>query len=437
MAIIVPNNDQDCGWTTALPPRTPTPALSGDWTTDWVVVGAGYTGLSAARKLAELLPEQRITLVDAQIAGEGASARNSGYLVDSTLNDGHLSDTGLAAYQQKYALNSRAVAIVEDLVKHHGMDVDWDPSGKFHAARGGQYLEKLERFSDTLAQLDIKHQMLNASELQARLGTGYYQHGIHTDGGVMLQPAKLARALLDILPESVSLFENTPVLSWTESGQGYSLKTPQGTITARGILFAVNGFMPALGLKQQRVFPLTLTASLTRPLSDVEYAAIGNPKPWGLLSAQAMGATVRLTEDRRIMIRNTAEVWRPLNMALTPLAQRQALHVTGLQRRFPSLPADMIANTWSGITCISANNANVFEQISGQVFAAGCYNGGGIGLAVMYGESIALKAAGGTSTDIDMIEQRPKPKWLPPSPFLQWGIKFKLAGDRRQAVDER
>ena len=64
MAIIVPNNDQDCGWTTALPPRTPSPALSGDLTTDWVVVGAGYTGLSAARKLAELLPEQRITLVD-------------------------------------------------------------------------------------------------------------------------------------------------------------------------------------------------------------------------------------------------------------------------------------------------------------------------------------------------------------------------------------
>ena len=437
MARITPSNDNDCGWTTTLPPRTPTPHLKGQWDTDWVIVGAGYTGLSAAKKLAELLPQQRITLVDAQAAGEGASARNSGYLVDSTLNDGHLSDTGLAAYQQKYALNNRAVSIVESLVNTHSMDVDWDASGKFHAAHGDKYLEKLQQFSNTLTQLDIKHQLLNATDLKTRLGTDYYRHAVHTDGGVMLQPAKLARGLIGLLPESVSLFENTPIQSWHATGDGYVLTTPDGIIKTRGIIFAVNGFMPSLGLKRQRVFPLTLTASLTRPLTDEEYDAIGSPKPWGLLSAQAMGATVRLTEDRRIMIRNTAEVWQPINMADAALQQRKLLHIEGLKKRFPAVTPDAIAHTWSGITCISANNANIFEQVDKQVFAAGCYNGGGIGLAVMYGECIAMKAAGGTSADITMIEQRPKPNLLPPSPFLQWGVKIKLARDRQQASAER
>ena len=87
-----------------------------------------------------------------------------------------------------------------------------------------------------------------------------------------------------------------------------------GQVKAPQLLMAVNGFMASAGLKRNRAFPLTLTASMTRSLNDDEYASIGSSKAWGLLSAQAMGATVRLTEDRRIMVRNTAEVWPAMNM---------------------------------------------------------------------------------------------------------------------------
>ena len=58
---------------------------------DWLIIGAGYTGLSAARKLSQIYSNQKIILVDAQLAGEGASSRNSGYLVETTLNDGFTS----------------------------------------------------------------------------------------------------------------------------------------------------------------------------------------------------------------------------------------------------------------------------------------------------------------------------------------------------------
>ena len=80
-------NDKTCAWINDLESRKSYNVLSKDLESEWLVVGAGYTGLSAARKLAELHPNQKIIIVDAQLAGEGASGRNSGYLVDTTLND--------------------------------------------------------------------------------------------------------------------------------------------------------------------------------------------------------------------------------------------------------------------------------------------------------------------------------------------------------------
>ena len=79
-----PTNDKKCFWINNLTPRSNIKSLKNNITCDWLIVGAGYTGLSAARKLAHLYPNKKIVLVDAQLAGEGASAE-FGYLVDTTL----------------------------------------------------------------------------------------------------------------------------------------------------------------------------------------------------------------------------------------------------------------------------------------------------------------------------------------------------------------
>ena len=81
-------NDNGCSWINDLDPRSNIKVLEKNEESEWLIIGAGYTGLSAARKLAQLHPNQKIILIDAQLAGEGASGRNSGYLVDTTLNDG-------------------------------------------------------------------------------------------------------------------------------------------------------------------------------------------------------------------------------------------------------------------------------------------------------------------------------------------------------------
>ena len=94
-------NDNQCSWVNDLSPRLNIQLLSSDLKCEWVIIGAGYTGLSAARKLGQLYPNQKILLVDAQLAGEGASSRNSGYLVDTTLNDGFTSNKELENYKKK------------------------------------------------------------------------------------------------------------------------------------------------------------------------------------------------------------------------------------------------------------------------------------------------------------------------------------------------
>ena len=94
-------NDNTCSWINDLTPRSNIQSVTSNLDCEWLVIGAGYTGLSAARKLAQLHPEKKIILIDAQLAGEGASSRNSGYLVDSTLNDGFTSNKELDNYKKK------------------------------------------------------------------------------------------------------------------------------------------------------------------------------------------------------------------------------------------------------------------------------------------------------------------------------------------------
>ena len=94
-------NDNGCGWLNQLAKRTNFKSLNKNLICDYLIVGAGYTGLSSARKLSEIDNKKKIIVVDAQLAGEGGSARNSGFLVDTTLNDGFTSNREIENYKKK------------------------------------------------------------------------------------------------------------------------------------------------------------------------------------------------------------------------------------------------------------------------------------------------------------------------------------------------
>ena len=75
-------------------------------------------------------------------------------------------------------------------------------------------MRKKLNFSKLLSELELKHKILEGEELHQRLGSSYYCMGLWTEGGILLQPAKLARGMVENLPEQVELYENTPVLNW-------------------------------------------------------------------------------------------------------------------------------------------------------------------------------------------------------------------------------
>ena len=429
-------NDKTCAWIHDLDNRSNIKNLKENKFCDWLIVGAGYTGLSAARKLSELHPNQKIILVDAQLAGEGASGRNSGYLVDTTLNDGFTSNKELLSYKKKTDIYKLGIDAVKKFIEKYQVDCDWNESGKYFATSKNVDEKILINFSITLKKLGFKYNLLNREDLKKRLGTSFYNVALYTYGGILLHPGKLVRAMIDTLPNNVDLFENSPLLDWKKNNDTIYCKFENNIITTKKIIFCTNGFLKSLGIKDHYNFPLTLTASMTRRLSDNEFQSIGEPKEWGVLPVRPMGATIRMTKDKRILIRNTAEVHNPFIMKEDEVKNRSVNQQYGIKKRFPSLPENIIESSWSGIVSRTRNGSQVFEKLNENIFVAGCYNGSGIGVGTLFGEQIALKASNEYTDEINIIEKRNKPTWLPPQPFLNIGVKSRLIYERFRARSE-
>ena len=429
-------NDISCSWINDLSPKSYTQVLSSDLNCEWLIVGAGYTGLSAARKLGQLYSNQKIILVDAQLAGEGASSRNSGYLVDTTLNDGFTSNKELENYKKKADIYKLGIESVKRFVKEYQVDCDWNECGKYFASSQKKDEKILKNFSNTLSKLGFEHSMLFNNDIKKRLGTNFYNTALYTKGGILLHPGKLARAMIDTLPDNVNLYENSSLLNYKRLNGKIECNFKNGSIKTKKVIFATNGFLKSLGIKKNYNFPITLTASMTRQLTDKEFISIGEPKEWGVLPVKPMGATIRMTKDRRILIRNTAEVYNPFKMSKIDLAKRSIKQKLGIAKRFPELPEDIIQSSWSGIVSRTRNSSQIFEKLNENMFVAGCYNGSGIGVGTLFGEQIAIKASNENTKEIETIEARSKPTLLPPDPILSLGIRTRLIYERLRAKSE-
>ncbi len=426
-------NDNSCSWVKDLSLRNNIKKLESDLDCEWLIVGAGFTGLSAARKLGQLYPNAKIILVDAQLAGEGASSRNSGYLVDTTLNDGFTSNKELDNYKKKADIYKLGIEAVKRFIKEYQVDCDWNECGKYFASSKIEDKKKLENFSTTLSKLGYEHNLLSNKELKERLGTNFYNIALHTKGGILLHPGKLVRAMIDTLPENVNLYENSLLLDWEKKNDAVICKFKNGSIKAKKIIFATNGFLKSLGIKSNYNFPITLTASMTRSLTDEEFISIGEPKEWGVLPVRPMGATIRMTKDRRILIRNTAEVHNPYQMSKSELKKRSLKQKIGIKKRFPELSDDIIQSSWSGVVSRTRNSSQIFEKLDENIFVAGCYNGSGIGVGTLFGEQIAIKASDEITREIEIIEAIKKPTLLPPDPILNIAVKIRLIYERYRA----
>jgi glycine/D-amino acid oxidase-like deaminating enzyme len=428
-----------CGWIAQAgdsPARNP---LSGKQQADWLVIGAGITGLCAAHSLAEMHPQARIVVVDRQRAAQGASARNSGFVVahehPATAElQGH---EGFAGFQVDTSISRAASDEVRKRIARHGIECDYRESGYFFAVSDPRKLTDVDAKLQTLRALGASAQFLQGEQLVRKLGTRHYQAAIWCgNGNALLQPAKYVKGLLDALPEKVTLFENTEITGLERLKNGrIRANGRSGSIEAQQVLVCLNAFIPRAGISDSGTFAMELSASLTRPLSDEEFQAIGAPEPWGVLSTRPLGATVRLTPDRRVMIRNTAE-YRSQDLSLSELVTRRKHHVLGLQRRFPMLSEQDIQYTWTGHLSASRSGQPYFAKVEEGVFAvAGC-NGSGVARGTLWGRLLAELASDASSPILHSVIDRAQPGWLPPKPFLDIGAMLRMRVEAVRARSE-
>ncbi|MNQ70416.1 Gamma-glutamylputrescine oxidoreductase [compost metagenome] len=427
--INLPNDDRSCGWYAALPPRPDCKRLQGEQRADYAVIGAGYAGLAAARRLAEHLPEARILLVDAQRVGEGASGRNSGFAIDLP-HKFSLEHPDPAHKQRLLGLNRTAISQLQGLIERYGIACQWSHAGKYQGAVGPRGLAYLEHFEHLLRDLGEPYRWVERAELGGVLGTGHYSRAIFTPGCYLMQPAALVAGLADSLPANVELLEESPIQRLERDGQGgWILHGRNGHICTPQVLLATSIFTQEFGYLRNRLLPVMTFASWTRPLSDAEMAAYGGQLDWGLTPADHAGTTVRMTQDRRLIIRNTYK-HVPKYGSSTSDGMREQIrvgHRRSLLARYPQLAEVPFTHTWGGVYAISRNFTNFFGELEPGVHASACDNGVGAAWGTISGTMLADQVVGAESQQLrDIRAVTGMPSLNPPEPFLGLGVRSRI-----------
>lgn len=428
-----------CGWIALADTSPSREHLAGSQKADWLIIGAGITGLCAAHSLAEMHPQARIVIVDRQRAAQGASARNSGFAVahENPATSELLGRSGFAGYQLDSSIGLAASQEVRTRIARHSIECEYRDSGYYFAVNDPDKLQQIEDKLQTLNAVGASAQFVQGSQLAQKLGTEHYTAAIWCgNGNALLQPAKYVKGLLDALPDAVSLYENTAISSLERLSNGLiRANSPNGNVEAKQVLVCLNAFIPRAGISHSHTFAMELSASLTRPLTDQEFAAIGSVEPWGVLSTRPLGATVRLTPDRRVMIRNTAE-YRTKDLSESNLLKRREHHAVGLQRRFPGLSVRDIQYTWTGHLSASRSGQPYFANVQPGIFAvAGC-NGSGLARGSLWGRLLAELANGASSPLLQSVMERAQPGWLPPRPFFDIGAAVRMRVEAIRARTE-
>lgn len=403
---VLPKDPRPSGWHAMLPEAPPVRRLTGQQTADWVVVGAGFTGVAAARRLGELAPNDRIVLVEAQRAGMGASGRNAGFVIDVPHN-ADASAEQIEANQRILRLNRFAIGWLQELVETHQIRCDWRARGQYRVAvtpRGMRGTEPIVRLSEALG---LPYEALSREQIAERLGTDRYAAAVYQPGTILMNPAALVRGLAYSLPINVDVYEESPVTS-IEYGPPHRLVTPAGEVTTPKLILATNGFTDGWGFLERHLIRLVTYASLTRPLTDKQLAQMGSDENWGVTCAIRMGSTVRRTADNRLMMRNRFRYGGDTGMSDRELAQARRSHIASIKARFPQLGQPHIEHTWGGFLCLSRNSAPFWGELAPGVLASVCCNGVGVPKGTFAGRAIAEYALGHDSELVGDLRAFPK-----------------------------
>jgi glycine/D-amino acid oxidase-like deaminating enzyme len=356
---------------------------------DVAIVGGGYTGLAAARALARRGAD--VTVLERHRAGSGASSRNGGFVLPGfkpgieTL----ARRLGVAEARRLFELSLQAVCALEATIAEEAIDCSYARCGTVVLAARPGHLRALDR-SRRFLRSELAHEtvLLGPSELGSAIGSARYHGGLLDPFAGSVQPA----ALLDGLAAAAEragarLLEGVEVRRVSRGAGGFVLATPAGTIAARDVLIATNGYTgAAVPMLARRVVPVGSSLIATAPL-DSALAARLVPHGRVLSDTKHLLYYFRLSPDGRMVFGGRA-AFSPMSVARSARILARAMGEV-----FPEL-ADVPAEyAWGGRVAFTLDlmpHAGVLEGIH---YALG-YGGHGVALATWLGGRMGEAMAG-------------------------------------------
>ncbi|WP_306114292.1 MULTISPECIES: FAD-binding oxidoreductase [unclassified Roseovarius] len=391
------------------------PAAQGDITCDVAVIGAGFTGLSAALHLAE--GGSDVVVVDAHTPGWGASGRNGGFccLGGSAASDTILAKLyGEAARQEFRQTEIEAVKCARHLIDRHGINCDTHSEGETLMAHNQKAMDGFAAKADNIQRdYGVTATITQKADLEANGMRGPFHGAITTPLGFALNPLKYTAGLADAAMRSgVRVFGGSPVQRIDQQGS-FILKTPQAKITARRLIVATNGYssddLPRW--LRARYLPTQSNVIVTRPMSDNELAAQG----W---------TTHQMSYDDRFLLHYfrlmpNKQMLFGMRGGLVSSAAADARMYRLIRRHFETMfPAWAGVETpynWQGLLSISPDltpYAGPIPEMKG-AFTALSYHGNGVAMATYAGALLADQLLGRANRRLHPKIMQSPPKRFP------------------------
>lgn len=355
---------------------------------DVAVVGAGFTGLAAARALAR--SGVRVAVLDAAHVGFGGSGRNGGHLNNGIAHSFVEAKAHLGSHQAKvlYHAFDASIDTIERIIAEEEIPCDFRRSGKLKLASKPAHFDAIARnFEVVNAEVDSDTDLLTATDLQGEIGSDQFHGAMLSRKSAMMHMGKFVHGLATAgARHGATIFENAPVTDRTQLGTGWRLTTPRGTLTAERIILATGAYTSGpFGYFRRRVIPVGSFIIATRPLSREEIAAT-LPGNRTYVTSMNVGNYFRLSPDNRLIFGGRAR----FSGKSDPRSDRKSGEMlrAGMEQVFPQLKSTDIDYCWGGMVGMTKDRFPRAGQADGAYFSMG-YSGHGAQMSTHMGEILA------------------------------------------------